>query len=129
MYKPTNILFSFLFIFSSVSAETLIILERSGTLTFTQELTQKLQQTNFNHTVHIAYIDALYASLTPAEKIKASEVYWKSILLAAGIEQTTPISKIISQGSAPGLFLEHHPDFFKTLKDSLLIFYGSPRQA
>jgi signal transduction histidine kinase/ActR/RegA family two-component response regulator len=112
MYKPTNILFSFLFIFSSVSAETLIILERSGTLTFTQELTQKLQQTNFNHTVHIAYIDALYASLTPTEKIKASEIYWKSILLAAGIEQTTPISKIISQGSAPGLFLEHHPDFF-----------------
>ena len=112
MYKLSNILFSFLFIFSPVSAETLIILERSGTLTFTQELTQKLQQTNFNHTVHIAYIDALYASLMPAEKMKASEVYWKSILLAAGIEQTTPISKIISQGSAPGLFLEHHPDFF-----------------
>jgi hypothetical protein len=101
-----------LFFTLNVKSETLLILERSGTLTFTQALTQVLQQTTFDTTVHIGYVDAFYASLSENEKRDASTLFYKSIMLSAGIENTTNITRIISQGSASGMFLESQPNFF-----------------
>ena len=103
----------FLLFFSSVlQADTLIILERSGTLSFTQLLIQNLHNKQLPESVHVGYVDAVYSSLPPDSKTTALEVYKSAILLSAGISESTPIQKIISQGSGPARFLENHPELF-----------------
>ncbi len=96
----------------NTKSETLLILERSGTLTFTHAITQDLQEQKFNTPVHIAYIDAIYASLSQEDKIESANLFYKSILLSSGIDENTPITRIISQGSAAGLYLDNTPEFF-----------------
>ncbi len=97
--------------FNATSA-TLIILERSGTSTFTQELNRQLKQTSFNTPVYISFVDAFYSSLSKSERSKTFPLYNKAVMLIAGIDETTPITRIISQGSSAGMFLEQYPDFF-----------------
>lgn len=100
-------------LFCSLSrADTLIILERSGTLAFTQTLIQGLQKKQLPEDVHIGYVDAFYASLDLDKRARAVEIYKSSILLSAGIDESTVIDRVISQGSAPARFLENHPELF-----------------
>lgn len=96
----------------SAKSDTLLIIERTGTLTFTHSITQHLQSFKFNTPIHIAYIDTFYSSLTQSEQKESANLFYKSIMMSSGIDENTPITRIISQGSASGLYLENTPSFF-----------------
>lgn len=103
----------FFLLFSSViQADTLVILERSGTLTFTHSLAQELQKKQLPEHVHVGYVDTIYSTLKPDTKSTSIELYKSAILSSAGIDEFTPIDKVISQGSASARFLEDHPELF-----------------
>ena len=103
----------FFLLFSSViQADTLVILERSGTLTFTHSLSQELQKKQLPEHVHVGYVDTIYSTLKPDTKTTSIELYKSAILSSAGIDEFTTIDKVISQGSASARFLEDHPELF-----------------
>lgn len=81
-------------------------------MAFTQSLLQGLEISKLPKDVHIGYIDAFYASLGSDKEAMALEVYKSSILLSAGIDESTAIETVISQGSSPARFLENHPELF-----------------
>ncbi|MBE1286382.1 MAG: hypothetical protein GJ671_01495 [Alteromonadaceae bacterium] len=105
-------LFYFLLPGFNATSATLIILERSGTSTFTQELNHQLNQTSFNTPVYISFVDSFYSSLSESDRSNTFPLYNKAVMLISGIDETTPITRIISQGSSAGMFLEEYPDFF-----------------
>ena len=108
-------------------SDTLIILERSARSTFTQEVYQTLNASILDSTVHIGFIDSFYSSLTTNEKNDAFPNHHKSVLLLAGIDESTPITRIISQGTSPGMFLEQHPDFFPAAQRIFTHILWSPK--
>ena len=115
----------FIFFSSVLQADTLVILERSGTLTFTQSLIQELQKKQLPENVHIGYVDTIYSSLKLDTKTKSLKLYKSAILLSAGIDELTPIDRVISQGTASARFLEDHPELFSQAERFLHIYHGS----
>lgn len=115
---PKYLLLIILLVLSSRTSaeETLILLERSGSLIFTHKLSQFLNKSEFNHPVHIGFIDSSFSSLSTKQQISSSEIYIESIYLRAGIDNEANISQIISQGAGPALFLEKNPQFLPNAK-------------